>query len=393
MSIDRNANNDKRQMRAFQRLRTSAATASISVTAPLLNSGSSISLNLSSTGGLQTSSGALGIKLNTNSGLTLAAGGLSFSVLTTKGDLLTFSTLPIRLAVGANATVLTADSTQATGLKWAAISPLTTKGDIHTFSTVDARLAVGTNGQMIVANSAATTGLSWVSAADASLTFSATGPSVKLLASGGVALDAVNGLFVNGMRSVGTATAVGHMLYDTTNELPQVFDGMFGALPILRTVSSQGASVTAVVNTTTETALPQTVTINTSKLKVGTTIRVKAFGRYSATGTPTIAPRIRLGTTELVDAGPLNVVTNANNKRWFIEGTIRIASGPNTVGGTIDSGGSLAVGDGQYFGTTKNASTTPLNGTSDVLAVTIQWSAASLSNTAVCDLFTVEVLQ
>ena len=40
-------------------------------------------------------------------------------ILTTKGDLISWSTLPARLGVGANNTVLTADSTQTTGLKWA----------------------------------------------------------------------------------------------------------------------------------------------------------------------------------------------------------------------------------------------------------------------------------
>ena len=44
------------------------------------------------------------------------------SPLTTKGDLLTYDTGDQRLAVGANGTVLTADSAQATGVKWAASS-------------------------------------------------------------------------------------------------------------------------------------------------------------------------------------------------------------------------------------------------------------------------------
>ncbi len=44
------------------------------------------------------------------------------SPLTTKGDLYTFSTSDTRLGVGANGTTLVADSSEATGLKWAAAS-------------------------------------------------------------------------------------------------------------------------------------------------------------------------------------------------------------------------------------------------------------------------------
>jgi hypothetical protein len=43
-----------------------------------------------------------------------------------------------------------------------ASSPLTTKGDIYTFTTLDARLPVGTNGQALTADSAEATGLKWV---------------------------------------------------------------------------------------------------------------------------------------------------------------------------------------------------------------------------------------
>lgn len=48
-----------------------------------------------------------------------AGTGGTTSPLTTKGDVYTYSTTNARLGVGANGTVLTADSAEATGLKWA----------------------------------------------------------------------------------------------------------------------------------------------------------------------------------------------------------------------------------------------------------------------------------
>jgi len=57
------------------------------------------------------------------------------SPLTTKGDLYTYSTTDARLAVGANDTILVADSSTATGLKWAAPSSgALVKINTYTFS-------------------------------------------------------------------------------------------------------------------------------------------------------------------------------------------------------------------------------------------------------------------
>ena len=72
-----------------------------------------------------------------------------------------------RLGIGSSGQVLTV----AAGVpSWAtpSSSPLTTKGDLFTFSTVAARLPVGTNGQVLTADSAEATGLKFATPSAAS---------------------------------------------------------------------------------------------------------------------------------------------------------------------------------------------------------------------------------
>ncbi len=77
--------------------------------------------------------------------------------LTTKGDVAGFSTIAARIPVGTDTQVLTADSTQAAGIKWATpasggmTDPMTTRGDIiiKDASNATARLPIGTSGQVL----------------------------------------------------------------------------------------------------------------------------------------------------------------------------------------------------------------------------------------------------
>jgi len=102
---------------------------------------------------------------------------LQTSLLTAKGALVTATaaSTPATQLVGADAQVLTADSTQANGIKWANAAsgfanPMTTAGDIITGGTAGAaqRLAAGTASQVLTVVSGAP---AWAAAAAGSSAF------------------------------------------------------------------------------------------------------------------------------------------------------------------------------------------------------------------------------
>jgi len=99
----------------------------------------------------------------------------NINVLTTLGDMYVCgsggSSLG-RLAVGANGTVLTANSGASLGVNWASIANttyITTKGDLIGFSTAAGRIPVGTNGTVLTADSTQPFGVGWETAGAASI--------------------------------------------------------------------------------------------------------------------------------------------------------------------------------------------------------------------------------
>jgi len=98
---------------------------------------------------------------------------VSKTILDAKGDIIvaTAADTPARLPVGTNGQVLLADSTQTTGLKWAAdptTSSFDAKGDLLVGTANDAytALPVGSNGQVLVADSTQASGIKWSSETD-----------------------------------------------------------------------------------------------------------------------------------------------------------------------------------------------------------------------------------
>ena len=113
-----------------------------------------------------------------------AGAAIAKTIVDAKGDIIaaTAADTVARLAVGTNGSVLTADSAQATGLKWATPAdqtPLTTKGDLFTFDTSDTRLGVGANDTVLTADSSTATGLKWGTAPTPSYTWTSWTPTMR----------------------------------------------------------------------------------------------------------------------------------------------------------------------------------------------------------------------
>lgn len=150
------------------------------------------------------------------------------------------------------------------------------------------------------------------------------------------------------------------------------------------------ASSSAIANTTTETAFSKTITLAAKQLNVaGAVLRIRAAGRYSTTGTPSLVLRARIGGLTVADP-VMATANNASNYQWSFEATLTIrapgASGTAQRGANYGGagGGGLSIGASSGTFTLDTVS-------AQVIDVTAQWGTASSSNTIVLDVLEVDV--
>jgi hypothetical protein len=149
---------------------------------------------------------------------------------------------------------------------------------------------------------------------------------------------------------------------------------------------AQTATVT-VANTTTETTLvgagAGSMVIPQGWLYSGSTIEVEARGYFSALANADPRIRVKLGSTAFCDAGATIDVAAATNRTWSMSCTITTRAAPGSSVATIGQGVAHYLTDtATTHASVANTATTNVATNASVTAdVTVQWDAASASNT------------
>lgn len=183
------------------------------------------------------------------------------------------------------------------------------------------------------------------------------------------------------------------------------------------TVAWATAAGTAIANSTTETILFPNVTIPANFLQDGRVLRLKAYGGYGTTATPTLKFTIRWGGVSgtVLASQAANVTTSAvgggasMTAAWAVEALIQVRSNGSagtlfTMGesmlytstlltaGTVTNYGQVApIVSGSTGGTTPAAVTVDL--TADTaLSLTAVWGTANAANSIRGDIYTIEAL-
>jgi hypothetical protein len=165
------------------------------------------------------------------------------------------------------------------------------------------------------------------------------------------------------------------------------------------TLFVQTADVT-VASTASETPLNGSgvgsLTLPVNFLKSGKTIRIRARGYITDTGTPTFNVRVKFGSTTILTTGTITFTGDIFNNEWQLEGDITCRT--TGVSGTVAAQGVFEeepTGScpSENSASMTNTSTVTVNTTTtQAITVTFQWGTSSLSNTITCTHLTVDAV-
>jgi hypothetical protein len=181
----------------------------------------------------------------------------------------------------------------------------------------------------------------------------------------------------------------------------------------METVAAATTSGTAVASSTTETILVSNVTLPANYLQNGRCLRLRAFGGYGTTGTPTLAFAIRwgggTGASGTVMAKTGSIVTGSGvgggasmTALWSLEALIQVRA--NGSSGTTMTNGEVtlfttgtASGSGYPLASGTTGGTTPVVATIDLtadtaLSLTALWGTNNAANSIQLHNYTIESL-
>lgn len=153
-----------------------------------------------------------------------------------------------------------------------------------------------------------------------------------------------------------------------------------------------------VANTVTETSLIPTgvgtLTLPANFLLVGKTARLKAWGTYSVTGTPTMQIKFKAGTTILADTLAVSMAAIAG-AAWEYEAIVTCVTAGSSGKYWAQGGGIFSKGNGSspvYLNAPQTGIQSINTTTPAAFDLTATWGTASASNTITCSNLTVEIL-
>lgn len=171
----------------------------------------------------------------------------------------------------------------------------------------------------------------------------------------------------------------------------------FWVAPVGAGTAGPGAALVSSTTLTDISPAPQVTLPALTANMVGSRFRLKAFGSFSTTSTPTLLIGFYWGGvagTALATSGAVTTASGASNYPWNADLLMEVRStgtgGTIMCAGSVNLGSSLTAFSGVPIPSTALATVTVDTTTAKALTVGAQWGTSSASNTITCQVLNAE---